>query len=122
MFGVRSLEEMRAMSAYDLFLDPKQRELELRLLERDGRVKEFEFQIKRPDGEVRWALDTSYLVRDPETGERFFHGVLVDITARKSLEGELIEMSTHEALTGCLNRRYLDQIEMDFRRDPNARW
>jgi diguanylate cyclase (GGDEF)-like protein/PAS domain S-box-containing protein len=121
-FGVQSLEDFGSMSAYDLFVDPRQRELELRILERDGRVKEFEFQIKRPDGEVRWVLDTSYQVRDPETGERFFHGVLVDITARKLLEGELIEMSTHDALTGCLNRRYLDQIDMQFKTELGEQW
>jgi diguanylate cyclase (GGDEF)-like protein/PAS domain S-box-containing protein len=121
-FGVESLADFDGMSAYDLFLEPTQRELELKLLARDGRVKEFEFQIRRPDGEVRWVLDTSYVVTDPETGERFFHGVLVDITGRKQLESELIEMSTHDALTGCLNRRYLDQVDMDFRRDPASRW
>jgi diguanylate cyclase (GGDEF)-like protein/PAS domain S-box-containing protein len=122
MFGVKSLADFSGMSAYDLFVDPQQRELELVVLERDGRVKEFEFQIKRPDGEVRWVLDTSYVVTDRETGESFCHGVLVDITARKRLEGELIEMSTHDALTGCLNRRYLDQIDLELRRDPTSRW
>src|SRR5438105_1858620 len=87
--GVKNLEEMAGVSAYDLFVDPAQRELELRLLERDGRVREFEFQIRRPDGGIRWVLDTSYVVTDPDTGERFFHGVLVDITGRKELESEL---------------------------------
>lgn len=122
MFGVSSLRDFDGLDAFDLFADPKQRELEIRLLERDGRVKEFEFQIRRPDGELRWALDTSYIVTDPETRERFCHGVLVDITARKELEGELIEMSTHDALTGCLNRRYLDQLDEEFRRNPEGRW
>jgi diguanylate cyclase (GGDEF)-like protein/PAS domain S-box-containing protein len=122
VFGVKSLDDFHGLSAYDLFMDPKQRELEMRLLERDGKVKEFEFQIKRPDGEVRWVLDTSYVLTDPETQERFCHGVLVDITARKHLEAELIEMSTHDALTGCLNRRYLDQLDVDFRLDPASRW
>jgi diguanylate cyclase (GGDEF)-like protein/PAS domain S-box-containing protein len=121
-FGVKSLEDFAGLSAYDLFLEPSQRELELKLLARDGRVKEFEFQIRRHDGEIRWVLDTSYVVTDPDTGERFFHGVLVDITGRKQLEGELIEMSTHDALTGCLNRRYLDQLDLDFRADPKSRW
>jgi diguanylate cyclase (GGDEF)-like protein/PAS domain S-box-containing protein len=122
MFGVKSLEDFAGQSAYDLFLEPSQRELELKLLARDGRVKEFEFQIRRHDGEIRWVLDTSYVVTDPDTGERFFHGVLVDISGRKQLEGELIEMSTHDALTGCLNRRYLDQLAMDLRADPKSRW
>jgi diguanylate cyclase (GGDEF)-like protein/PAS domain S-box-containing protein len=122
MFGVASLADLAGLSAFDLFADPRQRELEMRLLERDGRVKEFEFQIRRRDGEVRWVLDTSYVVADPETGERFCHGVLVDITARKRLEAELIEMSTHDALTGCLNRRYLEQVEFEFRLDKDASW
>jgi diguanylate cyclase (GGDEF)-like protein/PAS domain S-box-containing protein len=122
MFGVRTLDDFRGLSAFDLFKDPAQRELEIRLLERDGRVREYEFQIRRPDGDVRWVLDTSYVVTDPETDERFFHGVLVDITARKQLESELIEMSTHDALTGCLNRRFLDQTDMLFKADPAARW
>lgn len=122
MFGVASLTELEGFTAYDLFMDPRQRELEIRLLERDGRVRDFEFQIHRLDGETRWVLDTSYIVSDPETGERFCHGVLVDITARKQLEAELIEMTTHDALTGCMNRRYLDQVDMEFRKDPAARW
>src|SRR5437867_3452654 len=122
IFGVDSLAVLRQMKAYDLFVDPRQRELELRLLDRDGRVKEFEFQLRRPDGEERWVLDTSYVVTDPDTGERFLHGVLVDITARKQLEAELIEMSTHDALTGSLNRRYLDQLDEEFKRDPAQRW
>src|SRR3954471_2569655 len=42
-FGVESLDDFAHLTAFDLFVDPKQRELELRLLERDGRVKEFEF-------------------------------------------------------------------------------
>jgi diguanylate cyclase (GGDEF)-like protein/PAS domain S-box-containing protein len=120
-FGVKSLDELNGLTAYDLFLQPSQRELELRLLARDGRVNGFEFQVRRPDGEERWVMDTSYVVSDPETGERFFHGVLVDITGRKQLESELIEMSSHDALTGSLNRRYLDQVDMQLRRDPDAR-
>jgi len=119
--GVESLKDVAGLRAYDLFVEPQQRELEMRLLERDGRVRDFEFQIRRPDGEVRWVLDTSYVVTDPVTGERFFHGVLVDITGRKQLETELIEMSTHDALTGCLNRRYLDQLDIEFKSDLELR-
>ena len=122
MFGVESLAAFSGVSASDLFVNPRLRELEMRMLDRDGKVKEFEFQIKRPDGEERWVLDTSYVVADPETGERFCHGVLVDITGRKRLEGELIDMSTHDALTGCLNRRYLDQLDFAFKQDLEGRW
>ena len=120
--GVSSVADIHGLDAFDLFVDPEQRNLEMRLLDRDGRVKNFEFQMRRRDGDVRWVLDTAYIVADHPTGERFLHGVLVDITARKQLEAELIEMSTHDALTGCLNRRYFDQLDEEFKRDPAQRW
>src|SRR5437773_10710604 len=47
--GIKSLSDIGELSAYDLFVDPQQRELEMRLLERDGRVKNFEFQVRRTD-------------------------------------------------------------------------
>jgi diguanylate cyclase (GGDEF)-like protein/PAS domain S-box-containing protein len=122
MFGARAFSDFAAVTAFDLFVDPKSRELELALMERDGRVREFEFQIRRLDGVVRWVVDTSYSVQDPDTGNRFMHGVLMDITARKDLEAELIELSTHDALTGCLNRRYFDQIAESFRCNPESRF
>src|SRR5437588_10977101 len=37
--GVESLQDLKGLRAYDFFVEPKQRELELRLLERDGRVR-----------------------------------------------------------------------------------
>jgi diguanylate cyclase (GGDEF)-like protein len=63
-------------------------------------------------------LDTCYLIRDPQTGEEFIHGIVVDITGRKHLEAQLRELSTHDPLTGALNRRYLTEIEERFARDP----
>src|SRR5438105_13202601 len=62
--GVESLQDLAGLRAYDLFVEPKQRELEMRLLERDGRVRDFEFQIRRPGGEALCARDTSYHVAD----------------------------------------------------------
>ena len=122
MLGVESVEELAQYRASDLLVHPDRRELEGELLARDGSVRDFELEVRRPDGQVRTVLDTSYVVTDPETGELLYHGVLVDITARKQLEAELVEMTTHDALTGALNRRYLDQLDEQFRRDPGSRW
>ena len=110
IFGVSSLEELAAYSAADLLADPHRRELEMRLLERDGAVREFELEIQRPDGARRTVLDTTYAVRDPATQQTFYHGILVDITRRKELENQLREQSVRDALTGCYNRRYLNDI------------
>ena len=108
IFGVESVEELRGYSAPELFADPRQRRQELDILAREGSVREFEFQVKRPDGGVRTVLDTCYLVED-EDGEVLCHGILVDITHRKELEEQLREYSLRDPLTGCYNRRYLDQ-------------
>jgi diguanylate cyclase (GGDEF)-like protein len=46
-------------------------------------------------------------LRDSATGERLYHGILVDITDRKSLEVALREQSLRDPLTGCYNRRFV---------------
>ncbi|HWO89694.1 MAG TPA: EAL domain-containing protein, partial [Gemmatimonadales bacterium] len=85
MIGVGSLDDLKNITAYDLFVDPKQRERELELLAREGAVREFEFQIKRPDGRILTVLDTCSAIRDP-AGDTIYHGILVDISDRKQSE------------------------------------
>jgi diguanylate cyclase (GGDEF)-like protein/PAS domain S-box-containing protein len=121
MVGVKSIADLSEYNADDLLDDPRQRAAELEAIEREGAVREFELTMRRPDGGRRTVLDTCYVIRDSETGEEFVHGILVDITARKALEEELLEMSTHDALTGCLNRRALLEVEEAFARDADLR-
>lgn len=111
MFGVQSIEEFRTHKAAEFWVDPDARQRELEILQRDGAVKEFELEVRAVDGTVRTLLDTCYSVRDSETGERLFHGILVDITERKKLELQLQEQSIRDPLTGCFNRRYLEVFE-----------
>lgn len=122
ILGVPSLEAARRIHARDLFVDPKQREQEMAIVDRDGSVREFEIALRRPDGGLRTVLDTSYVIRDPETGERYYHGILVDITARKALEEQLVSMSLHDPLTGCLNRRVLGDVADALEREPGVPW
>jgi diguanylate cyclase (GGDEF)-like protein/PAS domain S-box-containing protein len=89
MFGLASLDELARYSVYDLMADPAQRAAELELLARDGAVREFEIQIRRPDGQERTVLDACHAAVDPQTGETLFHGILVDITDRKEEEARL---------------------------------
>ncbi|MGH7669968.1 MAG: diguanylate cyclase, partial [Gemmatimonadaceae bacterium] len=122
MFGVASLAALESYRIGDLMVDPTGGDAQRELLARDGMVHNFELELRRPDGQVRTALHTSYVVHDPESGARYYHGVVVDITPRKQLEAELIEMSTHDALTGALNRRHLDRLDEEFQRNPAGQW
>jgi diguanylate cyclase (GGDEF)-like protein/PAS domain S-box-containing protein len=121
IIGATSLADFAGRTSRDLCLNPARRTEEMVLLDADGSVREFELTLKRFDGGIRTVLDTCYLIRDPDTGEEFVHGIIVDITARKLLEARLREMSTHDALTGALNRRYLDELEERFTREPAFR-
>lgn len=121
ILGYSTLEALRAVRAEELWADPEERRREIRLLEQQGAVREFELELVRPDGSRRTVLDTCYEVTDPATGERHYHGILVDITQRKRLEQQLLEASRRDALTGCLNRRFLEEFAARFE-PTDARW
>jgi diguanylate cyclase (GGDEF)-like protein/PAS domain S-box-containing protein len=122
MVGITAASELGEYGANKLFVNIQQRVDEMLLLDRDGSVREFEISLLRADGETRTVLDTCYIIRDPDTGAEFIHGILIDITARKQLEASLLEASTHDALTGALNRRHLTAIEEQFANDPDLRY
>ncbi len=110
MFGIASLDALRARAA-ELLVDPEQRLKEIELLDRLGAVREYELQIRRLDGQIRTVLDTALALTDPQTGEQYYQGILVDITERKRLEEQLLEQSIRDPLTGSYNRRYLAEFE-----------
>jgi len=119
MFGVDSLEQLQDYTAERLLVDPQRRTEELKILERDGAVREFELEIRRPDGHVRTVLDTCFQVSDEQTGETLFHGILVDISDRKLLEQQLRELAIRDPLTGCYNRRFLQEITAELEENDN---
>lgn len=122
IFGVKSLAELQQYEVPQLLADPRRREEEMAILARDGSVREFELEIVRPDGLRRTVLDTTFQVRDQVTGEMAYHGVLIDITRRKELEDRLREQLIRDALTGCYNRRFLFDLETEFRAGGEERW
>jgi len=61
------------------------------LMHRDGVVHEFEYQVRRKDGEIRWLSDSATVVRD-EAGEVIrYEGTLRDITDQKRAEDAIAE-------------------------------
>jgi diguanylate cyclase (GGDEF)-like protein/PAS domain S-box-containing protein len=114
MLSVSSLKKLRHFTAQDLLVDPARREEELAILARDGAVREFEIEIRRPDGSIRTVLDTAYQVNDPVSGETLYHGILIDISDRKALERQLQEMAIRDPLTGAYNRHHLAHLEEEL--------
>lgn len=111
LLGVRGLEDLQAYGANEMVVDPAKRLAQLDLVERDGFVRDFELQLLRPDGAILTVLDTMYAIREEESGETIYHGLLVDITQRKQLEEGLRQQSVRDPLTGCYNRRHLADLD-----------
>src|SRR5438105_11679179 len=118
MLGVSSLAELQSLSAMDVMVDPAQRAREVELLDRNGSVRDYELQIRRPDGQLRTVIDTAYASIDSHTGEPVYRGILVDITERKQLEQQLLELSIRDPPSGCFTRRYLADFERRLGQSP----
>lgn len=56
---------------------------------RDGRRREVEYRIRRPDGEERWIHERIFVVRDEQGRGVAVGGVSTDVTSRKQVEAEL---------------------------------
>ena len=123
LVGIATLDALRAYRVGDIVVDPERRDRELAALgpdDADVAVCEFEHWIIRPDGELRAVMETAYVFRT--AGAAFHHAILVDVTRRKELERQLIEMSMRDALTGCYNRRYLDDVGRSLNARAGAAW
>jgi PAS domain S-box-containing protein len=75
-----------------VYVDPDKRTELLDLLERDGGVSGFEYEMKRADGARRWLSITARALRSPDGTLDGFEGTFVDTTERKLFEARLEEL------------------------------
>lgn len=77
--------------AHTIYVDPAARdEYELRM-QRDGFVREYEYQVRQRNGNVLWLSDSAGVVRD-DTGKPVrYEGVVRDITHQKQVDAALEE-------------------------------
>jgi PAS domain S-box-containing protein len=74
-----------------IYLHPAARTEYQLLMQRDGMVREFEYQVRRRGGAILWLSDSATVVRD-EAGEVIrYEGTLRDITDQKRAEDAIAE-------------------------------
>ncbi len=101
MFGISEdeLGEMLNVSTFFVDLDARQRWVDA--MARQGVVNDFEFLLRRRNGEIISVLDNARTVCDEEGAVKYYEGSLLDITQQK--QSELALLASNERLTSVLN-------------------
>lgn len=74
---------------HQLYVDPQRRAEFVHLLQEQGIVSEFEFQVYRKDGSVIWIAENARAIRDGEGKVVGYEGTVVDITERRRAQAFL---------------------------------
>ncbi len=94
MMGYETPEELIRATldiARTIYVDPSARaEYQLRM-ERDGMVREFEYQVRQRHGSILWLSDSATAVRDDAGKVTRYEGTVRDITDQKRAEAAIEE-------------------------------
>jgi PAS domain S-box-containing protein len=89
MLGYEHREELQSVDIPIMYVNSSDRERLKKFLHEHGSVADFEFEVRRRDGEVRTMMESSIAVRDAGGSVTAFQGFLLDITDRKRAEQEI---------------------------------
>ena len=91
IFGYESREEVFRTSVPSFYAHPEERSAFLRIVERDGFVREHPMQFRKKDGTIVDGLITIVPWKNPDGSLKGFIGTVHDITRRKEAERKLQE-------------------------------
>lgn len=89
MLGYPDRESLLATPAAALYVDPADRLRWIAEMARVGIVRDFEVRMRRADGAVIWARDTTHAKREADGKIVLYQGVIEDITDRVEAEQRL---------------------------------
>ncbi|MDY6805552.1 MAG: EAL domain-containing protein [Cyanobacteriota bacterium] len=127
IYGYNSAEDFVEKIAdiqTQLYVDKNRRSEFIRLLEKNDKVSNFEYQSYRKDGTIIWVSENCRAVRDSQGNLLYYEGTLENITERKQAEDKLLQNAFYDALTGLLNRAaFMEKLHESLfhaRQIPNA--
>jgi diguanylate cyclase (GGDEF)-like protein/PAS domain S-box-containing protein len=99
MLGYDDAKELGRQSVAHLFVEPKERERLVAELKTYGRVRNFEYRLRRRDGREIVAVENSRVVSDAHGRELYYEGTVTDITQRKAAERALFNEKERAQVT-----------------------
>jgi len=86
-----SREELSALTALDLYVDPREREYCVEKIKQQGFVQDCPIHLRRKDGKILSCLDSTVLMEREKGQPALYQGILRDITAQEQLQNALAE-------------------------------
>ncbi|QGY41545.1 HAMP domain-containing protein [Pseudodesulfovibrio cashew] len=117
LFGFSSKEEMMSSVRHigeDLYVDPRRREELVELLHREGKVRNFEYDVRRRDGEVRTLQTSCYWVEDTD-GQWYMEGMSTDVTERKMALEALKDAKDKAEQLSQMKSNFLSMVSHELR-------
>jgi PAS domain S-box-containing protein len=96
MLGFESANELLNISVVDTYQNPADRQIYLTDLLHAGSVAAYELRLKKKDGTPIYCSVTATAHRGPNGLVEWVDGIVEDITERKRLEDQLLEISERE--------------------------
>jgi two-component system, cell cycle sensor histidine kinase and response regulator CckA len=91
LYGYATPAEMMAAIgniARDVYFQPEMRLRFQGMIERDGEVRDLEYQVRRRDGKILWISENARVVRDRSGKVIYYEGTIRDVTPLKVAEAE----------------------------------
>src|SRR6202048_2111990 len=96
-----------------MFVNPADRERLKKLLQDHGAVADFEYEIRRKDGEVRAMLESSIAIRDAAGNLTALQGFLLDITDRKRAEQEIRRRNRELMVLNSIGQTLTESLDLN---------
>lgn len=106
-------EELLSLDIRDLYVNPEERDQLVHDIRELGYISDYELRLRRKNGEVMIALETSFGTRDESGQVRQFQGFLLDITARKKAEEQLHKHVDMLSAVNALSARLGGSLEVE---------
>jgi len=88
MLGYPDVAALKAVNFWDIHNDPADRDSWQAVLDSSSMVEIFETQLRRSNGTLLWAKDSTRAAKDSRGNAMFYDGVIEDISRKKQMEDD----------------------------------